>query len=349
MRKSLTIDGVTISDDSECYVIAEIGHNHQGDVEKCKELFRKAKEAGASAVKLQKRDNRSLFTKAMYNQVYDNPNSFGETYGQHREFLEFNKDQYRELMAFAKELGITMFSTAFDIPSADFLEDLGMPAYKLASGDLKNTPLLRHVAKFKKPMIISTGGAMMEDVKHAVETILPINDKLAVLQCTAGYPPEYTELNLNVIKTFREAFPQCVIGYSGHDSGIAMSVVAYVLGARIIEKHFTLNRAMKGTDHAFSLEPVGLRKVVRDLQRAREALGDGVKKTYPSEQKPIMKMGKKLVAAKNLPEGHKLGPADIAMKSPCDGLSPAHFDSLIGKTLRRSLAEDEAFSLDFVK
>ena len=156
-------------------------------------------------------------------------------------------------------------------------------------------------------MIVSTGGALLEDVQRAYDTIMPINPQLAILQCTAGYPAAFEELDLRVIATYRERFPGAVIGFSSHDNGIAMPVAAYMLGARIVEKHFTLNRAMKGTDHAFSLEPVGLRKMVRDLERTYKAMGDGSKKIYDSEKAPIVKMGKSLVVARDLPSGHVLG------------------------------------------
>lgn len=345
MKRELIIDNTRIADDSGCFVIAEIGHNHQGDVQKCKDLFKAAKESGATAVKLQKRDNRSLFTRAMYEGAYNSENAFGETYGSHREFLEFGEAEYRELQDYARGIGVVFFSTAFDIPSADFLAKLDMPAYKMASGDLTNIPLLRHVARIGKPMIISTGGAEMADVRRAYETIMPINPRLCILQCTAGYPPAWEEMNLRVIETFRREFPDVVIGLSSHDSGIAMPVVAYVLGARVIEKHFTLNRAWKGTDHAFSLEPVGMRKLVRDLGRTQIALGDGVKRTYPSEEKPIHKMAKKLVAARDLPAGHVLQAGDLASKSPGDGLRPFHLDSVVGQRLVRPLVEDEPLAL----
>src|SRR5918992_1355465 len=224
--------------------------------------------------------------------------------------------EYRELQRYAAELGVDFFATAFDIASADFLGELDMPAFKVASGDVKSTPLLKHVAAFGKPIIISTGGALVDDVQRAYDTIMAINPHLGILQCTAGYPAAFEELDLRVVNQYRERFPGAVIGYSGHDNGIAMPVAAYVLGARIVEKHFTLNRAMKGTDHAFSLEPVGLRKMVRDLRRARMALGDGVKSPYPTEAAPLLKMRKKLVANRNLPPGHVLTPDDVAIKSP---------------------------------
>lgn len=349
LPRKLVIDGVSIEDDGDCYVIAEIGHNHQGDVEKCAKLFAAAKAAGANAVKLQKRDNRSLFTRSLYDAPYNSENSYGETYGAHREALEFGHAEYLELRACARELGITFFATAFDIVSADFLAALDMPAFKIASADLTNVPLLRHVARIGRPMIVSTGAGSMDDVRRAYDTIMPINTQLSILQCTAAYPVEFDEMNLRVVETFRQAFPDIVIGLSAHDNGIAMSLVGYMLGARIVEKHFTLNRAWRGSDHAFSLEPQGLTKLVRDLRRTRLALGDGEKRPLASEHRAIQKMGKKLVAARPLPAGHVLTAGDIAVKSPPDGLPPYHFDALVGGTLTRALDEDENLTFENVR
>ena len=346
MARELTIDGTRIHDGGDCYVIAEIGHNHQGDLEQCMQMFDVAKQCGANAVKLQKRDNKSLFTKAMYDSPYIHRNSYGPTYGEHREKLEFGRPEYEQLIAHAKKIGITFFSTAFDIPSADFLAALDMPAYKIASGDLINIPLLRHVARIGKPMVISTGGAVMDDVVRAYRTIMPINPQLCILQCTSGYPAEFEELNLRVIQSFRERFPDVVIGLSSHDNGIAMASVAYVMGAGVIEKHFTLNRAAKGTDHAFSLTPEGLHRMVRDLRRTHEALGDGVKRCYESEQSPLYKMRKKLVAARDLPAGHVLTADDIGMKSPGDGLPAYEFDNVVGMRLTAPLKADDNIAFE---
>jgi sialic acid synthase len=346
VTRELVLNGTRIDDDSPCYVIAEIGHNHQGDVEKAKELFRRARECGASAVKLQKRDNETLFTRAAFNRPYENENSFGPTYGLHRQALELGGAEFRELKAFAEELGIDFFATPFDAPSADFLEDLGVPFYKVASADLTNIPLLRHIARFGKPMLISTGGATLDDVDRAVETVMPINSQICLLQCTAAYPAEYAELDLRVIETYRERYPECVVGYSGHDNGIAMALVAYMLGARVVEKHFTLNRVMKGTDHVFSLEPHGLRNLVRDLTRAQLALGDGRKKKRPSEFEPMVKMAKSLYASRNLPAGHVLTEADVAIRCPGGGMPPHEFDNVLGRPLLTALSEDDALAHD---
>ena len=345
-ERKLVIGGAEISDAGDCYVIAEVGHNHQGSVEKCKELFRVAKECGVDAVKLQKRDNRSLYTRALYDKPYDNENSFGATYGEHREALEFDWDEYVELQRYCRELELDFFATAFDIPSADFLARLDVPAIKIASGDLRSLPLLRHVARIGKPVILSTGGGTMEDILRAYDAIMPINERLCILQCTAAYPAEPEELNLAVITTLRQRFPELVIGLSDHENGIAMAVAAYVLGARVMEKHFTLNHTWKGSDHAFSLEPIGMRKLVRDLRRTRVALGNGVKCPLPSEQAPLTKMSKKLVASRPLAAGQVLTEADVTMKSPGDGLPPFMLEQVLGRRLARSLAPDENIVLE---
>lgn len=349
MARYLKIGSRDISEETGCYVIAEVGHNHGGSLKTCMELFKAAKDCGVHAVKLQKRSNRTLFTKAMYDKPYENENSYGPTYGAHREALEFGQVEYKELQQYCRELDVEFFATAFDFESADFLESLDMPAFKIASGDLKNTPLLKHVAQFGKPMIVSTGGASLDDVKRARDTVLPLNEQLCILQCTAEYPVEWAELDLRVISTYRELFPDVLVGFSSHDNGIAMAVAAYVLGARVVEKHFTKNRTWKGTDHAFSLEPPGMRKMVRDLERTALAMGDGQKKVYPSEISPITKMGKKLVAARPLPAGHVLARTDIALKSPGDGLPPYELDNVIGMTLTQPLNEDDELAYQLLR
>jgi N-acetylneuraminate synthase/sialic acid synthase len=350
MSRRLTIDGVEIHDGTDCYVIAEIGHNHQGSVEQAKAMFTVVKDCGANAVKLQKRANRSLYTREFFDQPYDNEFSFGSTYGEHREALELGRDEYAELRRYAHEIGMTFFATPFDVESADFLAELDTPAFKMASADLVNTPLLRHVAAFGKPMLLSTGGATLEDIDRALAAVLPVNRQVCVLQCTAAYPCETEDLNLQVITTLRGRYPDLVIGLSDHQNGISMALVAYMLGARVIEKHFTLNHAWKGTDHAFSLMPEGLRKLVRDLRRVPLALGDGVKQPLPVEGKPLEKMGKKLVAARDLELGHVLTSDDIAIKSPADGgLPPYELERLVGRRLRRPITFEDFVTFDDVE
>ena len=344
--REFKVNGKIFNDASTPFIIAEVGHNHQGNLDTALKLIRAASHAGASAVKFQKRSNKSLFSKDAYDAPYTGENSFGKTYGLHREALEFGVDEYKECIAEAKRCQIDFFATAFDFESADFLGSLEMPAYKIASGDLKTIPLIEYVAKIGKPVILSTGGGSIEDIDRAVQAVLKHNKNLALLQCTAGYPPEYQELNLRVIESFRLRYPEITVGYSGHYSGIAMSLVAYILGARVIEKHFTLNRAMKGTDHAFSLEPQGMQKLVRDVERAQQALGDGVKAAYPSEVAPLKKMGKSIHFTRSIQKSEVLKASDIDFRSPGDGIPPYMHEEFIGKSLTRDVQSGTRLSTE---
>ena len=288
--RDFAIGGTLVDDHSAAYVIAEIGHNHQGSPDICKEMFEAAAWAGCDAVKLQKRDNKLLYTEAMYNSPYNSENAFGPTYGLHREALEFDERQYLLLKAYAESLGLEFLATAFDIPSAEFLNELGVSVFKVASGDLTNIKLLSHLAERGTQVIFSTGGGDMATIEAASATLGVCPH--AILHCTSGYPARYDELNLRVIATLREKFPDKVIGWSAHDTGIAMAPVAYCLGARIIEKHFTLDRTLKGTDQAMSLEPQGMKTMIENLTHCKTALGSGVKKQYASEIEPLKKQRK---------------------------------------------------------
>lgn len=346
--KQIIINGHDLTDGIRAYVIAEIGHNHQGKMELAKQMFKAAAEAGASAVKLQKRFNKTLFTKTMYDQPYDNPNSYGATYGEHRDALEFDNAEYAELKDYAQSLELDFFATPFDFESADFLAKLEMPAYKLASADLKNTPLQKHIAAFKRPIFLSTGGGTIEDIRRAVNAIVPINPQLVVLHCTASYPADIADMHLRVIQTLQTEFPELLIGLSDHENGIDAASVAYMLGARVFEKHFTLNRAWKGTDHSFSLEPEGMRKLVRNLQRIPVMLGSPEKQVLEVEKKPIEKMGKSIVAARDLAAGSKLARHDLSLKSPGGGIPPYQLDDIIGKILKADLKEDDLVRLEYL-
>ena len=331
------------------YIVAEIGHNHRGDLEEAKKLFREAKNAGANAVKLQKRDNKSLYTKKFYNQIYDNPNSYAETYGKHREVLEFDFDQYKELQIYAKEINIDFFATPFDLKSINFLEKLNMPAYKIASADITNSPLQEEIAKLGKPIFLSTGGSTMEDIKRAADLILKHNKDLTILHCTASYPVNLKDMNLAVITTLKKEFKNLRIGLSDHENGIDAAVVAYMLGARAFEKHFTLNHANKGTDHAFSLEPVGLTKFVRNIKRVDIMMGSETKKLLESEKKPLFKMKKSIYAKRKLKANHIVRFEDLAFKSPGGGLDLYKYKEIIGKKLNSDIEEEDLILLENLK
>lgn len=343
--KSFKVGNTTISEKGPCFVIAEIGHNHQGDLATAIKMIQTAAACGVQAVKFQKRDNKTLYTKAFYDRPYDNENSYGATYGEHREHLEFGRKEYIELIACAKANNVEFMCAPFDLPSVEFLEDLKIGSYKTASGDVTNVPFLRHIAKLKKPMFVSTGAATLADVRRAHDAVREYNDKLCLLHCTAGYPTEYHDLNLRVVETMKREFPDALIGYSGHDNGILAAVVACMLGAVVVEKHFTLNHAWKGTDHKFSLEPEGMRKQVRDLRRLSITLGDGIKNVQPFETFAKQKMGKGLYAARALKKGTVLAERDIAVKSPGNELEPWMLDRVVGRKLKKNLNEEDPLSL----
>ena len=341
--RELTIGRTVINDDSDAYVIAEIGGNHRGSVEDCKAIIMQAAVAGCSAVKLQKRDNKALYTPKVYAEPYNSENAWGPTYGEHREYLEFNMAEYRELKQYAQSYGLDFIVTAFDLPSVDFLADLGVDAIKIASGDLRSTPLIEAAARVRAPLLISTGGGALRDLERVPNAVFG-QAEYAFLQCTASYPCDAGALNLRVIETYRERFPETVIGLSDHYDGIAMAPVAYALGARIFEKHFTVDHTWKGSDQAFSLEPHGMATMVRDLQRTRLALGDGIKRRMECEGSALDKMQKVYYPATCLPAGTVLTPANLVMRSPgaANGYPPCDLDKLVGKRISADLTESDA-------
>ncbi|MFA5065962.1 MAG: N-acetylneuraminate synthase family protein [Dehalococcoidia bacterium] len=347
--KTISFSRSNISDEGPCYIIAEIGHNHQGNLKVALDMIKVAASCGVNAVKFQKRNNKTLYTKAMYDKPYDHEFSFGFTYGEHREFLEFGWDEYVALKKCAEENDVEFMCTAFDFESVDFLERLGISSYKVASGDLTNTPLLKYIANLNKPIFLSTGASTVEEINIAYNEILKLNDKLCLLHSTCAYPTDYPDLNMRTIQTLKTEFPKAIIGYSGHDNGILAAVIAYMLGATVVEKHFTLNRSWKGTDHSFSLEHEGLRKQVRDIRRVDYLLGDGKKTIRDIEINAKTKMAKSLYTSKELPAGHILTEKDIIIKSPGGGLSPNHLAQLIGKKLRLNLPEEAMLSFEHLQ
>ena len=331
---------------NKTYIIAEIGNNHQGDLKHALKLIKVAKECGANAVKTQKRDNKSLYTKKFFNNTYNNINSFGDSYGLHREALELNKADYTEMINFSKHINIDFFVTPFDLESLDFLEQFDLPSYKIASADITNTILQKEIAKTKKEIFLSTGGADIEDVKRAKENIFKNNENLTILQCTASYPTKIEDMNLNVHKTYVENFPGIRLGLSDHQNGIDAAPIAYMLGARVFEKHFTLNRTNKGTDNIFSLEPQGLKKLVRNILRIEKMLGSSEKKQLKSETEPLIKMRKSLVLSNDKKKGDIIKIEDIVLKSPGLGLHPYELNKVIGKKINKDLKKDEYIKMN---
>ena len=332
----------------DTFIIAEVGSNHGGSVETCKKLFSEAKRVGASAVKLQKRDNKNLFTKTAYNRPYVNRNSYGKTYGEHREALEFGWPEYVELKQYAEDLGILFFSTPFDFQSVDFLERLGVPLYKIASADCTNIPLIKHVVQTGKPVIISTGGATWEDVDRVYDVI--DRPKTAFLHCVATYPNQPEEMNLQVIPAMKQRYPElAAVGLSDHYNGICMAEAAYILGARVIEKHFTLNHSWKGTDHAMSLEPQGMESLVHNIRRISVAMGKADKIALEVEKSAIEKMGKSIWPSRPIKAGEVFTEENLAIKTPAGGLPPYLIEEVIGKIALNDLSTASPVSIEDIE
>jgi len=286
--KTMKIRDRLIGDDQPVFIIAEIGINHNGDIELAKKLIDIAKEAGCDAVKFQKRTVDIVYTKEELEKPRESP--FGTTNGDLKRALEFGERQYSEIDKYCKEKDIIWFASPWDEKSVDFLEKFNVPTYKIASASLTDDDLLKHVKATKKPIILSTGMSTIEQIDHAVKIIGTEN--LAIMHCTSTYPSKLEELNLRVIKFLKQRY-NVPIGYSGHEVGINPSVISVVEGARIIERHITIDRSMWGSDHAASLEPTGLQKMVRDIRSIQIILGDGKKIVYDSEIPIIKKLRRK--------------------------------------------------------
>ena len=338
-KENLPLDLFKVSDSNYPYVIAEIGNNHQGSFEQAIKLIDQAIWAGADAVKFQKRCNKDLFIPSFYNSPYTNENSFAKTYGLHRDFVELKLDELAKLNDYCIQKGITFFATPFDFRSLEDLESLNLPFYKVASADIVHIPFLNKIAETNKNVILSTGHSSYEDVNRALNCFE--NNSLAILHCTAAYPAPIESMNLNCIPELKNKFPNNIIGISDHENGIDAACVAYMLGARVFEKHFTLNRAEKGTDHKFSLEPIGLQKLVRNLRRIPKMLGNSEKKPLNVEKQPIFKMRKSIVYKDSFEPGKLLEEDCFEFRCPGEGLPPYLLENICNKVLKRKVEKFE--------
>ena len=348
-ERSLTIRDHVINNDSPAYCLMEIGSNHQGNIETAKRMIQAAADNGASGVKLQKRDNASLFTAAMADEPYTGKHGFGPTYRQHREALEFDEFQHTELLHYAHRCGVDYICTAFDLPSLAILDAIGVDAIKIASCDMLTFPLVDAAFETGRPVIISSGGWTMEQVTHAVIHFDQHGKPYALLHCTAEYPCPYEQAAIRVIERYREVFAKPVVGYSGHEFGWGILPAVYALGARIIEKHYTLDRTWKGADQHFSILPSELREMTRALEQTRCALMMGGEKVAQAgESRAMAKLGKSLYAAHDLWVGQPLTADDIALKSPmvAGAATGDMLASAIGRTVVRDIPADTALFFD---
>lgn len=282
---TVKIGGQLVGEGQPCYVLAEIGINHNGDIELAKRLISVAIAAGCNAVKFQKRTIDVVYTPEELAKPRES--RFGETNGDLKRGLEFSQAQYAEIDRYCRDSGMTWLASCWDEASVDFIDQFDPVCYKIASASLTDDNLLRHTRAKGKPIMLSTGMSTIEQVDHAVE-VLGTRDLILLHTCST-YPSQYPELNLKVIQTLKERYG-LPVGYSGHETGLASSVAAVTLGACVMERHITIDRALWGSDQAASLEPNGINKLVRDIRLVETSLGDGVKRVLPSEEPIIQKL-----------------------------------------------------------
>jgi len=273
-----------VGDNHPAFIIAEIGNNHNGDFEMAKVMIDKAIECGVDAVKFQVKNIEKCFSKDLLDMPYDHHNSFGKTYREHKEHLEFSHQQYADLKKYSDEKGIIFFATPFDVDSFEFLKNIDAPAHKISSFHVTDNDLVHAVCTAGKPIIMSTGMSSIEEIDAACEYMNKCNSTYAILQCTSSYPTDDEDVHLSVIPELKKRY-KVVVGYSGHERGISIAASSVLLGASVIEKHFTLDRTLKGPDHAASLEPKGFKLMVERARLLEKALGNPEKVVLESELK----------------------------------------------------------------
>ncbi|CAG9861330.1 unnamed protein product [Phyllotreta striolata] len=321
------------------FVIAEIGQNHQGSLDTAKYLIKTAKDCGADCVKFQKSDIHEKFNKSALSRPYESPHSFGLTYGEHKRFLEFSEEEYRQLKEYACELGILFTASAMDVNSLDFLINLGVPFIKIGSGDANNYLLIEKAARSGIPLVVSTGMQGWDTVKEIHAIISKWHNNFALLHCISSYPTPLAQINLNCIKLYQSEFPDTIVGYSGHE-----------LGVHVIERHITLDKTQKGSDHKCSLDPKEFEDLVKGIRSVEMALGEPIKKFQECEKSCYEKLGKTLVYRRNLRKNHIVRRDDLNVKvAEPKGIDGAVIDDIIGKSLRKDVEEDQSvLSQDFL-
>ena len=291
MRVVSLQNGRKIGDGQPCYIIAEIGINHNGSVETAKKLIEEAAHAKVDAVKFQKRTPEIAVPKDQWNVMRDTP--WGRiTYIDYKRKTEFGQAEYSEIDAYCKKLGVDWFASPWDTEAVDFLEQFNPVMTKLASASLTDFVLIDKILETGRPIMISTGMSMMKEIEAAVEHINKFDSKypLMIAHSTSSYPCPLEQLNLNMIPTLKKLYTQTPIGYSGHETGLSTTVAAVTIGGNFVERHFTLDRAMWGSDHAASVEPQGFQRLVRDIRDVEVSLGDGIKKVYDNELGPMKRL-----------------------------------------------------------
>lgn len=329
------------------YIIAEIGQNHQGDLDVAKRYIETFARAGADAVKFQMRDNKTLFSPDQLARPYESENAFAPTYGEHREFLEFTPSEMRELKQVSEDNGVDFMCTAFDEVSLQHLQDMGTEVLKVSSFDLGNIPLIEKIIETGLPFIISVGGGTTELVSGLVNYLIERDAAFSLLHCVSHYPCPAETLALGRIPELKAEFPGVQIGLSDHFNGILSGAVGYMLGAEVFEKHVTFDRSLKGTDHAFALTEHGFRNFIRDINRTKLMTGADLHEETGDE--PVFKkLGKVLVARNDIAAGSAVDFADLTSQIRGPGLAVRKSILLKGKQWKNAYAAGETISADEV-
>ena len=350
MRNTIKLGKRIIGEGHPVFIVAEVGVNHNGNKELAFELVRQAKKLGADCVKFQTFKAETVVTqnapKAAYQLKVTDPK---ESQFDMLKKLELSADAYRRVIALSQELNIQFLATPYDFRDVDFLNDLGVGAFKIASGQLVELPFLTYVAKLGKPIILSTGMATFEEIKETVETIRRAgNDQLILLQCTTNYPSVVEEVNLRAMETMKQKL-RVLVGYSDHTESHFSAFAAAALGAVVIEKHFTLDRDFPGPDQACSLEPEEFAGLVRGIREIEKALGDSEKKPTAAELKNLIGMRRSLAIVKDILPGAPIKKEHLAFKRPATGLPPKRMEEVIGKRAKKKIPADTILTEEFIE
>jgi len=338
--KSVRIGDKVVGGDAPCFIIAEAGVNHNGDINLAKKLVDAAKNAGADAVKFQTFKAEDIVTRTAEKAAYQKKTTgTKETQYEMLKKLELSEKDHIELKRYADKQGIIFLSTPYDTQSIDFLFNLGVPAFKVSSADITNKPLLAYIAGKKIPVILSTGMSTLGEVEFALKVLLPKNNKIILTHCTFNYPARMEDVNLKAMATMEQAF-HLPVGYSDHTPGIEVALAAVAMGAALLEKHFTTDRRLPGPDHSASLEPDELADLLVKVRHVEKAMGTPVKRPSGEEAANRNISRRSVVAAVDIPAGRKITAPMLSAKRPGSGISPMDMEQLIGRKVKVALKKD---------
>ncbi|NPV50425.1 MAG: N-acetylneuraminate synthase [Candidatus Methanofastidiosum sp.] len=346
--KNFNIDGSLVGDNSRCYIIAEAGVNHNGDVNIAKELISEASRIGADAIKFQTFYADDLLIentgKANYQKTNENDK---ETQYEMIKKLELNQDDFIELYEYSLRKNITFLSSPFDLKSVDFLDSTGISAFKIASGEITNIPLIEHISSKKKPILLSTGMSNLDEIRSAIKAIKKSIDNIILLHCISSYPTKYEDANLRVIKTLKSEF-NLPVGFSDHTIGITVPIAAVALGACIIEKHFTISKKYEGPDHKISLDPEEFRNMIDSIRIVEKALGNGVKVPTNEEEEMKKIVRKSIVSKYDLAKGTIITKDLIDIKRPGIGIESKYIQDILGRKTVKEIKKNQLLSWDLI-